>query len=220
MADPIRGQVNPAAVSAELDLFLKHLFAKDFELDHLVSSLGKVFRFACRFDRVSSWSCFFPSALLPASAAAPVSHKILRRAGSKHCRNGGHSCTTSGYHQFMERVKTLWTPLRAGSMNTRRRADKIHFSLHRRRHSPHPALILFLSPLPGSRPSPEAVNPAAVAAGFDLLFEHLFAKDLKFNLRGGPLRSRSPAKDRYRPASPRQFPSRIPPVSSSITSKI
>ena len=46
MADPIRRQVNPAAVSAELDLFLKHLFAEDFKLDHLVSSLGKVFRIA------------------------------------------------------------------------------------------------------------------------------------------------------------------------------
>ena len=47
---------------------------------------------------------------------------------------------------------------------------------------PHLASSYSYHLYPAADPVRRQVNPAAVAAGFDPLFDHLFAEDLKFNL--------------------------------------
>ena len=43
MADPIRGEVNPAAVAAELHVFFDHLFTVDFEFYLIAGKLHRYF---------------------------------------------------------------------------------------------------------------------------------------------------------------------------------
>ena len=120
--------------------------------------------------------------------------------------------TASGYHQHVEKVKALWPAAKralapgkstAEAQRTRRRLKLKNVLPKRSRAIPqslNPSIPQSLSPsIPQSLnpscysyhlyaaadPVRRQVNPAAVAAGLDLLFEHLFAEDLEFNLTAG-----------------------------------
>ena len=110
--------------------------------------------------------------------------------------------TASGYHQHVEKVKALWPAAKrapapgkstAEAQRTRRRL-KLKNVLPKRSRD-NPSIPQSLNPsnpscysyhlYAAADPVRRQVNPAAVAAGLDLLFEHLFAEDLEFNLAAG-----------------------------------
>ena len=64
MADPIRGEVNPAAVAAELDVLFDHLFTVDFKFHLIAGELRRRFLFmidvACFIWTLFVWHLGFP----------------------------------------------------------------------------------------------------------------------------------------------------------------